>query len=984
MTGAAMGRADPRPSPAPLLSGPAPIVLRLAGSWSKPPISSRFMAGSSSNSSAGPRDTPAMRQYYGFKKQHPDCLLFFRIGDFYEMFDDDAVRASRVLGLTLTQRTEGVPMAGVPFHQLENYVRRCVGQGIRVAVCEQVQDAADVRGAGNGAIIERAVTRVLTPGTLIDDALLDAGSQSLLASVCFVEAGDDSAAAVAVCDLSTGWFEVLECASNAIADELARRSITEVLYAQTADGKAPERIRRVLDMLRLAGTAQPAWHFRIDEAREALLKLYGVSTLAGFGLRDDEGVVQAAGALVRYAQQTQMAELEASAGSGGTGPRRRTLSHLAPPRRAAMDRYCELDATTLRALEVLRTIRAAGSGDLGSPESDASLLSIFAPSRTFPGCRTPMGRRLLHDWLCRPLRVRGEIEARQRAVATLLEDRRSADGLTDALANVQDVARIAGRLALGRASPRDLVALAKSLSQVEAVKVAIDNAPALARHRTEIDRLSLALAELASAIIAMCVDSPPAHLRDGGLIRDGVDGALDEARLLQRDAATWMAEYQARLIAEHDLPSLKVGYNKIFGYFIELPAGQAKRAPTTFSRKQTLKNAERYITPELKEFETKVSTAESRALARELAIFDELCAQAAALVGQIGEFGAACAELDVLACFADKAHRRAWRMPEMVDEPVLVIHQARHPVLDELLGSNFVPNDIELGGGASTDNHSALLALITGPNMAGKSTFIRTAALVTLLAHTGSLVPADRATVGVTDRIFTRIGADDALHAGQSTFMVEMTETARILNHATPQSLVILDEIGRGTSTLDGLSLAWAIAESLAAADAQRGPRTLFATHYHELTDLEELIPGRVRNLHVSVREWGDDIVFLHRILPGRTDQSYGIHVAKLAGIPGSTIARAREVLDQLAVHHHSPHSPGSAGDATPRSARHTPTAKASSSGAAAGQMSLFTEYVQHPAIDRIKELKLEALSPLEAFDALRTLKTLAETAHVQ
>ena len=915
-----------------------------------------------------PRDTPAMRQYSSFKRQHPDCLLFFRIGDFYEMFDDDAVRASKALGLTLTKRTEGVPMAGVPYHQIENYIRKCVDQGIRVAICDQVQDASEVKGS---AIIERAVTRVLTPGTLVDDALLDAGAQSLLAAVCFVDVGDESPAAVAICDLSTGAFEVFDASAAGLIDELARRSVSELLYAETSDGKAPPRVKRVLESLRIAGTPQPLWHFRLDEAREALTKLYGVSTLAGFGLRDDEDVIRPAGALVRYVQLTQLP------GEDQTPPRsgkRRTLAHLSPPKRTSSDRFCELDATTLRALEVLKTIRAAGAGELGSAEGDGSLLGIFSASRTFPGCRTAMGKRLLREWLCRPLRIRADIEARQRGVATLIEDRRSADALTTALDLIQDVARIAGRLALGRASPRDLVALARSLAQIGRVRDAIDNAPALVTLRTQIDQLRGVLEPLSQRILAACVDAPPAHLREGGLIRDGVDTELDQARRLQRDAASWMAEYQARLIAEHDLPSLKVGYNKIFGYYIELPAGQAKRAPDAFSRKQTLKNAERYITPELKDFETKVTTAESRALAREVALFDELCAAGAALISRISAFGEACAELDVLACFADKAHRRAWKPPELVDEPLLVLHQARHPVLDELLGSNFVPNDVELGWEQARVGPA--LALITGPNMAGKSTFIRTAALVTLLAHTGSFVPADRATVGITDRIFTRIGADDALHAGQSTFMVEMTETARILNHATARSLIILDEIGRGTSTLDGLSLAWAIAETLA---RDHGPRTLFATHYHELTDLEELLPGKVRNLHVSVREWGDDIVFLHRILPGRTDQSYGIHVAKLAGIPSSTITRAREVLDQLAVHHHGPSS-----------ASHEPRAEASvrasnaakpttSRPPAPGQMSLFTEYVQHPAVNQLKELKLESLTPLQAFDALRQLKAMAE-----
>lgn len=914
---------------------------------------------------ADPRDTPAMRQYMKFKRQHPDCLLFFRIGDFYEMFDDDAVRASRVLGLTLTQRSEGVPMAGVPFHQIENYIRKCVDQGIRVAVCDQVQDASEVKGAG---IIERAVTRVLTPGTLVEDALLDAGTPSVLAAVCFEAFGDDSPASVAACDVSTGAFEVFDSSATGLIDELARRRVTELLYADSGDGRTPPRLAHVIESLRIAATPRPVWHFRSDEAMEAISKTYGVQTLAGFGLSDHEGVVKAAGAVLRYLQETQLPGQEHAGKSA-----RRTLGHLSPPKRVRNDEFCELDATTLRALEVLRTIRL---GSPGSSETDGTLLGVFAASRTFAGCRTSMGKRLLREWLCRPLRVRAAIEARQRCVALLVDDRRTGDMLGEALQGVQDVARIAGRLALGRATPRDLVALGKSVGQVGSVRESIDCAPAFAGYAERVSRLEAELTKLAASIARACVDAPPAHLREGGLVRDGVDAELDEARLLQRDAASWMAEYQTRLIAQHDLPSLKVGYNKIFGYYIELPAGQAKRAPAEFTRKQTLKNAERYITPELKEFETKVMTAESRALAREVAIFDELCREATGLTQSVASFGELCAELDVLLCFADKAHHRGWKPVEIVDEPVLTLHQARHPVLDELLGQGFVPNDVELGVGVG-ESAQASLALITGPNMAGKSTYIRTAALVTLLAHTGSMVPADRAVVGVTDRVFTRIGADDALHAGQSTFMVEMTETARILNHATERSLVILDEIGRGTSTLDGLSLAWAIAETLAGEGDGTGPRTLFATHYHELTDLEELLPGRVRNLHVSVREWGDEIVFLHRILPGRTDQSYGIHVAKLAGVPGATIARAREILQQIAVHHHGPSSGHVSGNG--QSVKEQSPSGKRKGRERESQMSLFTQYVQHPAVDQLKELKLEALTPLQAFDALRKLKGMTE-----
>jgi len=618
-----------------------------------------------------------------------------------------------------------------------------------------------------------------------------------------------------------------------------------------------------------------------------------------------------------------------------------------------------------------------------------------------------MGRRLLRDWLCRPLRSIERIEARQNAVATFIEDRTLAAQLAEILAGVQDVARISGRLAVNRATPRDLVALACSLSRAAHVAASLENAPALSTHRERITSLQERIEPVAAAIRAACVDTPPAHLREGGLIRDGHDAELDEARLLQKDAGSWLSQYQKQLSEKHSLPGLKVGYNRVFGYFIELPAAQARTAPAELVRKQTLKNAERFTTPELREYEGKVTTAEARGLERERELFAHLCSLAAGIVSAVSAYADAVAEVDVLLALAEKAVQRAWVRPLLVAQPVLSIHGGRHPVLDETLGGNFVPNDADLGSpvpaaAVSYSNfrrNSPALALITGPNMAGKSTFIRQTALLALLAHTGSYIPADRATIGIIDRIFTRIGADDALHAGQSTFMVEMIETANILNHATPQSLIILDEVGRGTSTLDGLSLAWAIVEYLAGEAKKRdsetakqgkaednsdsdprvavsltrsalSPRTLFATHYHELTDLEARFPGRIQNLHVAVREWpsGDDhaeIVFLHRILPGRTDQSYGLHVARLAGIPAPVVARGREVLASLAVHH--------AGSVKPD----TSAVPAPSRADEHGQLGLFTEYLPHPVIDALKEVKLDNLSPIQAFDALRRLKEL-------
>ncbi|MBI1189994.1 MAG: DNA mismatch repair protein MutS [Tepidisphaera sp.] len=897
-----------------------------------------------------PRETPAMQQYYRFKQRHPGCVLLFRIGDFYEMFDDDAVAVSKAIGLTLTQRTQGVPMAGVPFHQLDNYVRKMLGAGFRVAVAEQLIDSSQAKG-----VVPRAVTRVLSPGTLVDESLIETQDPGALAAISFTSSGDDSPAAIAVVEVSTGQFTVLSCDNAAIVDELARRGVREVLYSDTAEIAPTPRVQRVLSALRLAGTPRATWHFRHSEALDALREHYGVSTLAGFGLADDAPEVGPAGAALRYLRETQTLSDEDLKGVSGVNVARATLKHLHPPRREDPSAHCVIDAVSLRSLEIETTLRAGAA--------DGSLVGVFLGAGKKNLLRTGMGRRLLRDWLCRPLRDAAAIRARQHAVATFVEDRVLADTLGDLLAGVQDTPRILARLAMARATPRDLVGLATSLARTEALLDAIEGVPALAELAATLGSAT-PTCQAAERVVASCLAEPPAHMREGGLIKDGVDADLDESRLIQRDAGAWLAEYQKRLIETHNLPGLKVGFNRVFGYYIELPQAQAKNAPAALERTQTLRSAERFTTPELRDFERKATGAEARAIERERELFQNMCDGLAAFTREINAFSHAVATLDALLAFAEKAVQRGWKRPEIVDEPSLMIHAGRHPVLDESLGGEFVPNDCELGLAGK-----AALALITGPNMAGKSTFIRQTALITLLAHAGSFVPADRATIGVVDRIFTRIGADDALHAGQSTFMVEMIETANILNHATPRSLVVLDEVGRGTSTLDGLSLAWAIVEHLAGAPGQPGPRTLFATHYHELTDLEEQLQGQVQNLHVAVREWPQggehaEIVFLHRILPGRTDQSYGLHVARLAGMPAPVIARGREVLASLAVQHAGKPS------IAPASRHHD----------SGGQFSLFTEYLGHPAIDSLREIKLEKLSPMQAFDELRRLKAQVET----
>jgi len=905
-----------------------------------------------------PRETPAMQQYYRFKRAHPGCVLLFRVGDFFETFDDDAVTISKALGLTLTKRSEGVPMAGVPHHQLENYLRRLLAQGFRVAVADQVEDAAQAKG-----LVRREVTRVATPGTIVEEGLLDDDANAL-AAICFLDQGDAAPAAFAIAEASTGEFVVGDAQGPSLADELARRRVREIIYPE-AGLSPPPRVLKLAESLGISATPRPVWHFRREESLESILSHFGVRTLSGFGLPDDDPSIPAAGALLRYLRETQTpaAHLDTDnqdPSKPSLAPRG-SLAHLRPPRRESRHLACLVDAVSLRALEVERVLRQASAPSL----ADRSLVGLFLAQGSRCVARTPMGKRLLRDWLVRPLADLDAIRARHDAVAVLVSDRRAAAELAEQLDGVQDVARIAGRLALDRATPRDLVALGKSLDRAATLAAPLANAPALAGHLARLNAAHAALAPLAQQIAKACVDTPPAHLREGGLFRDGFDTLLDEARLLQRDAGRWLSEYQERLARESNLPGIKVGFNRVFGYYIELSAAQARLAPPSLTRKQTLKNAERYTTPELREFESKVLSAESRAFDRERALFQHFADLARAHLPAIQAFADVVAELDALSGFAQHAAAKGWTRPDMTDRPVLTISQGRHPVLEDLLAADFVPNDTSLG----TPDH-APLALITGPNMAGKSTYIRQVALIVLLAHAGSFVPAAHALVGLTDRIFTRIGADDALHAGQSTFMVEMTETANILNNASNASLVILDEIGRGTSTLDGLSLAWAITEHLA---SQPRPRTLFATHYHELTSLEELAPKSVQNLHVAVREWttsdgSHEIVFLHRILPGRTDQSYGVHVARLAGIPAPVVARARELLRTLAVHH----APAAPIAANAKSAQ-------AKSRSQPEQLPLFTEYLPHPAVEALREIKLDTLSPIQAFDTLRKLRDLLE-----
>ena len=856
-----------------------------------------------------PWSTPAMQQYRAMKEAHPECVLFFRMGDFYEMFDEDARTVSKAIGLTLTQRGNGLDMAGVPFHAAEGYLRRMIEQGFRVAVCEQLEDPAQATG-----VVKRGVTRVVTPGTLVDAFLLDESTSNVIGSM----RSEGDVVSVATIELSTGTFELHQCQAKRLDDLIERLGLCEVVI-----GEDQEQLQKQLTRFGVAVTLRPAWMYANDESMGVLEKQFGVTTVEGFGLASNELRIGPAGALLSYLKQTQASESD--------------LLHLRPPTVKEESTFVSLDATTIRSLEIVQTMK--GNSTQGS------LLWVMQR------CHTAMGKRLLRTWLCEPLSCKDAILKRQSVVTQFLSDQEMLRKIVNTLDEVQDVARIAGRVSMGRVTPRDIVALGNSIDVCGELANLLGS-PATKHVQTSFENLSSALAALGQTIQSQCIDAPPAHMRDGGLFRDGFDHELDEARTLQRDAGTWLSKYQTELVDSSGINTLKVGYNKVFGYYIEVSHAQASRVPVSFTRKQTLKNAERYITPELKEFENNVLHAQSKALTREHELFSELCATIAAHLSSIASYADTVASLDVLASFANTAILCNYVKPDIVDDSTIKIENGRHPVLDRLLQEKFVPNNCSL-------SHETL-ALITGPNMAGKSTYIRQVALITLLAHTGSFVPASSATIGLVDKIFTRVGASDELHAGQSTFMVEMVETANILNNATKKSLVILDEIGRGTSTLDGLSLAWAIAEQL----AQRGCRTLFATHYHELTTLADSNDA-ITNLHVTVREWKDDIVFLYGIEEGRTDRSYGIHVAKIAGVPKEVVERANELLETLSVHTQQ---------ASVESLQqlHAP------------QMNLFTEYLPSPLVDALKKVDIDSLSPIEAFELLREFnrRAVAEDEH--
>jgi len=886
--------------------------------------------------------TPAMRQYQQYKGQYPDAVLFFRMGDFYECFYEDARTVARVLGVALTSRSKGenpIPMAGVPYHAVESYLHRMIAAGHKVAICEQMEDPKTAKG-----LIKREVTRVVTPGTLTEEAMLDGREENFLAAMTIAEKPADCVdagrtgndlAALAWCELSTGKFLTFVGSMAACLDELARIRPRELIFAEGADHRPPAWVDQLCQQLGAAASGRPAWQLDAHHAVKMLKEHYQVSTFAGWGYANEKDLsLRAAGAIVAYLHDTQKSALE----------------HLQPPRSFQRQNHLTIDPTSLRSLEVLRTIRGNAI--------DGSLVNAI--DRT----KTPMGSRLLREWLCYPLRDLAEIHRRQDAIEQLVGSEEILARVREALADCSDVERITARICCRRGSPRDLVALARSLRTLTNAADVLKNAVCKTDHWSELIALIPAATEIESAIRTAILDEPASNLRDGGVIRDGFHAELDRLRALQKDSRSFLAAYQANLIQSSGIPTLKVAYNKVAGFYIEVTHAHSNKIPADFVRRSTVKNAERYITPELKQYESDILTAQERGLALEQELFEQTRAQLAARVNDLHRLAFAAASLDVFCGLAHLARTRRYCRPTMTTGNELILIDGRHPVVEQMLGEKFVPNDTTFGvtlqksPGTAVPGleSSATLHLITGPNMAGKSTYIRQVALLVLMAQSGSFIPAKSATIGIVDRIFTRVGASDDLAQGQSTFMVEMTETANILHHATANSLVILDEIGRGTSTLDGLALAWAIAEFLAGTTKAR---TLFATHYHELTELAET-SNAVANYNVLVHESEDQVFFMHRIVPGQAGKSYGIHVARLAGVPRSVITRARQLMNQLAVH-------------VSKSSR--PRASATT---AAPQINMF-DPIDQQAISQLRAFDMDRMSPMQAWEALKILKSMLE-----
>jgi DNA mismatch repair protein MutS len=857
--------------------------------------------------------TPLMRQYNTIKQQAPHALLMFRLGDFYELFFEDAVVAARELEITLTSRNKekgmAIPMCGVPYHAAEGYIARLIQKGYRVAICDQMEDPRFAK-----KLVKREITRVVTPGTAMDATLVRPRENNYLAAVARAGSG----AAVAHVDISTGEFRVTEMDAAEVSAVLDHLGAREVLFP----AELPLLIGEERPVCRFVRTELEDWIFTPDYAERTLRDYFKLLSLDGCGLANRTAAIAASGAILHYLRETQRAALD----------------HLDRPTYYDRTDYMVLDAVTVRNLELVEPLFSA---DSGGPQTAATLLAILDQTQT------GMGGRLLRQRLLRPSMDRAEVEQRLEACGELLQQTILRAELRQQLAGILDIERLLAKVTLGSAGPRDVLALGRSLEKIPPLKRSFAGRQS-ARLRSLHERLD-ELREVADLILEAIADEPPLNLGDGGTIRPGFHAALDELRDLSLNGRQYIAQIEARERQRTGIPSLKVRFNNVFGYYLEITKANLHLVPHDYERKQTLANAERFTTPELKEYERKVLDAEEKILELEKELFTEVRKSAAAQAQRIRASAAAIAELDVTACLAQVAAENQYQRPTFSEDGEMRILAGRHAVVERLAeqeAGRFIPNDLFLNDSAD------LIAIITGPNMGGKSTYLRQAALIVILAQMGSFVPAESARLPLIDRIFTRIGASDNLSRGRSTFMVEMTETAVILNTASPRSFIVLDEIGRGTSTYDGLALAWAVVEQIR---FRIRAKTLFATHYHELTELGEQIEG-VRNLRVSVKESGDHVIFLHKVEPGKADRSYGIEVARLAGLPLGVIERAREVLK---LHERS---------------EHVVTAELAKPESVPLQIQLF-EPVGYQLAERLRSLNLDELRPIEALQLLSQLQ---------
>lgn len=859
--------------------------------------------------------TPLMTQYYKIKGQHPDTILLFRVGDFFETFDEDAKTASKVLGITLTKRANGqaenVALAGFPHHALESYLPKLVKSGFRVAVCEQAEDPQFAKG-----IVKREVVEVVTPGVAFSDKLLDHKKNNYLASIYV----NKEIAGISFADISTGEFYTYEIPEKDLPQQIGLINPSEVLIPKKQKNYLEPIIQQYDHSIKVSKVDD--WIFDYDFTKDILLNHFNTKTLKGYGIEGFENGVITAGAALNYLQETQKAN----------------LSHINKVSVYNPSDYMALDNAAKRNLEILWTMQEGAR--------EGSLISILDKTET------AMGGRLLKRWVSAPLRKLDSILQRQQAIEELFNKKRFRNGLKAELKEIGDLERLISKVCTGRVNPRELVNVKASLKKIPAIKQLLEQTETKAL--SKLNEKLVSLDSLVEKIEMAIVDEPPLNLAAGGIIREGFSPELDEIRDISKNAKTWIANLQKSERERTHIPSLKVSFNKVFGYYIEVSNTHKSKVPEDYIRKQTLVNSERYITPELKEYEDKILNAEENIASLESQLFNEVRSSAAAHSNEIQENAKLIAMLDCFASFAEVATQYGYVKPELDESDKLEIINGRHPVVERILppGEKFTPNGTEL------DNEESQIIILTGPNMSGKSVYLRQIGLIVLLAQIGSFVPADSAHIGLVDRIYTRVGAGDNITAGESTFLVEMQEAANILNNATSKSLILLDEIGRGTSTFDGISIAWAITEYLHQ-NPNVAAKTVFATHYHELNEMSSIFP-RVKNFKVEVREYDDKVIFLHKVSPGGADHSYGIQVAQMAGLPDTVTKRSKEILNNLEGKELTPYE--------------VKKAKIDKFKRDESQFNLF-EFKDDELRKSLNDIKIDDLTPLDALNKLNELK---------